>query len=88
MALRVMVDYNTEYDANDINTVGFKYLLDILRPGLPLVLFDSESLEVDAVAAFDAEHQCWYGVPDWSTRRDLPPLSKEEQDRIDKLWSL
>jgi len=49
---------------------------------LNLSSFDDESLEVDAVAEFDTKHQCWYGVPDWSTRRDLPQLTKEEMKRI------
>jgi hypothetical protein len=92
MALRVFVDYNTEGDDEKgriaINTVIDKLLLGHLRPGLPLILFDSESLEVDAVAEYDQEHQAWYGVPDWSTRRDLPPLSKEELNRISQSWSL
>ena len=86
MSLRVGVDYNTAADDASrrifINTEVDKYLLDVLRPGIPLILYDDESLEVDAIAEFDTEQQRWFGVPDWTTRRDLPPLSKEELSRI------
>jgi hypothetical protein len=92
MTLRVFVDYNTISDDPQgrihINTVVQKYLLELLSPGLPLVLFDEESLEVDAVAEFDAEYDFWYGVPDWSTRRELPELTKEELKRISDSWSI
>jgi len=92
MALRVFVDYNTATDdlssRISINTQLFKHLLDILSPGLPLVLYDEDSLEVDAVAEFNHEYQCWYGLPDWSTRRDLPPLTEEELKRIRDSWSI
>jgi hypothetical protein len=91
MALRVFVDYNSEGDDPQgrirINTVVQKYLLEFLRPGMALVLFDEESLEVDAVAEFEPELEFWYGVPDWSTRRDLPQLTKEEMKRVTDLWS-
>ncbi|MBA3873540.1 MAG: hypothetical protein H0X30_30785 [Anaerolineae bacterium] len=92
MALRVFVDYNTISDDVQgrihINTVVFKSLLELLQPDLPLVLFDEESLEVDAVAEYELEYDFWYGVPDWSTRRELPQLTKEQQDNVHKLMSL
>ena len=91
MTLRIFVDYNTVADKMSsyttservsINTKVFKHLLDVLRPSLPVILYDEESLEVDATAEFDTEHQRWYAVPDWTTRRELPPLSDEELNRI------
>lgn len=95
MTIRIFVDYNTiaaELSSNgdrvSINTRVFKYLLDVLRPSLPVVLYDDESLEVDAIAEFDTEHQSWYGVPDWTTRRDLPALSDVELDRIRQSMSI
>ena len=83
MALRVYVDYNT-IETDDPKTRVVIHtdtninpeILGILRPGLPLVLYDFESLEVDAVAEFDEAMQRWCAVPDWSTRRDLPPLDE------------
>jgi hypothetical protein len=92
MALRVFVDYNTmladDKERVSINTSIFKYLLDDLHFGMPLVLYDEESLEVDAVADYDPEYKMWFGVPDWSTRRELSQLSQEELDRIRKLMDL
>ena len=78
--LRIHVDYNT-IDNHDpkrrvyINTVVQPELLTQLYTGQLLVLYDSESLEVDAIAEFDQRLQQWWGVPNWSTRRDLPPLN-------------
>jgi hypothetical protein len=77
--LRVRVDYNTYEEINGegrvyINTIVEPELLSQLSLGLPVTLYDSESLEVDAVAQYDADFQHWYGIPDWSTRRDLLPL--------------
>jgi ethanolamine ammonia-lyase large subunit len=91
MMLRVFVDYNTisddERERVAINTVIFKYLLEHLQPNLPIILYDNESLEVNAVAEFDQEDQAWYGIPDWSTRRELPPLTQAELDSVSKLMS-
>jgi len=70
-----------------INTVVDKYLLDILRPGLPLVLFDDESLEVDAVAEFDTNINVGMGCPIGLTAWILPQLTKRNE-RIRDLWSI
>jgi hypothetical protein len=77
MRLRVYVDYNSEEQDGQIhiNTVVYPELLDLLKPGLELRLYDEE-LEVNAVATFNEAYQTWYGVPDWSTRHDLPPLDE------------
>lgn len=77
MNLRIYVDYNTimadERERVSINTLipSAEYSIDQLIQGLVVTLYDEE-LEVDAVLEFDEAHQHWYGVPDWSTRRDLP----------------
>ena len=69
MKLRIHVDYNT-IDNNDpkhkvyINTVVNPEWLTDLYPCLPLVLYDSESLEVDAMVEFDEKLQQWWDVPD------------------------
>jgi hypothetical protein len=83
MALRVRVDYNT-IEPDDPKTRVVIHtdasinpeIFERLRPGLPLVLYDSESMEVDAVAEFDEDMQRWCAIPDWRTRRDLPPLDE------------
>ncbi len=54
-----------------INTGIHQDLLEHLRPGLPGLLCD-ETLEVEAIAEFDEEHQRWLARPNWSTSRDLP----------------
>jgi hypothetical protein len=75
MRLRVHVDFNREADHDQgyirINTLVQKHLLDILTQGIPLTL-NEPRLEVDAIADFDEQHGWGYGIPDWSTRRDLP----------------
>lgn len=60
------------------NTVVYPELPDLLKPGLPITLYDYESLEVDAVAGVEIHEgrEWWYGIPDWSTRRDMPPLDE------------
>jgi hypothetical protein len=79
MSLRVYVDYNTIRDHElgkvHINTIVHKELLNHLIDGMPLILYDDESMEVEAIAEFDEAFQQWYAIPDWSTRRDLPPLN-------------
>jgi hypothetical protein len=44
--------------------------LNWLIPGATVKLSDGE-LEVSAVLEFDEATQCWFGRPDWATRRDL-----------------
>jgi hypothetical protein len=89
--LRVFVDYGTMFDDEKervrLPTHIDKYLLGVLANGLPLVLYDDESMEVDAIAEYEPEYDFWYGVPDWCTRRDLPPLTQEQLAQIRKLRS-
>ena len=77
--LRYQVDFNTmmqfENERVIIGIEGHPYhdqeLLKLLRPGMRVVLYDSE-LEVEAIAEYDAAYKGWLGKPDWSTRRYLP----------------
>ena len=75
MTIRVYVDFNTMAKDRErriyINTYLHEELVDTLRPGLPVILYD-ETLEVEAVAEFDEEYREWVGRPDWSTAHDLP----------------
>ena len=79
MLLRFHVDFNTMMQHEDERVIIGKEglpqhdqeLLKLLRPGIRVVLHDSE-LEVEAIAEYDAAYKGWLGKPDWSTCRDLP----------------
>ncbi len=75
MAPRVYVDFNTMAKDSErrvhINTRVQQDIISLLRPGLPVILYD-ETLEVEAIAEFDEQCKEWVGRPDWSPRRDLP----------------
>jgi hypothetical protein len=49
----------------------FNDLAQKLHNGLRVVLFEPD-LEVEATVEFDNDLQEWFGIPDWSTRIDLP----------------
>ena len=74
MAIRISVDFNTAMaDPEErvyINTNVDGYLLECLRPGLPIVRYD-ETLEVEATVEFDEQRGKWWARPEWSTSRDL-----------------
>ncbi len=80
MDARISVDFNTiTTDLKErvyINTGIHPALVQTLRPGLSVMLYDEE-MEVAAVVEFDEHDQVWLGQPDWSTRRDLPLLRTE-----------
>ena len=76
--LRITVDFNTmamdERQRIWINTRVDKELLDILQHGRQVILYDPPD-EVEAVLEVDEYEDGrveWYGVPDWSTRREKP----------------
>jgi hypothetical protein len=75
MEMRLYVDFNTiSIDPKDrvyINTHLYPALVQTLRPGLSVMLYDEE-MEVQAIVEFDEHDQVWLGQLDWSTRRDLP----------------
>jgi hypothetical protein len=75
MAMRIYVDFNTiAADSKDrvyINLRMHPALLQELRPGLTVMLYDEE-MEVEAVVEFDKHDGVWLGQPDWSTQRDRP----------------
>lgn len=57
-----------------INTDINKHFLDILAPGLRVILYTEEELEVEAIVHFEKDElgkDWWYGIPDWETMRDL-----------------
>ena len=74
---RVPVDFNTiDWDPEDrvwIDTIVNKDLTAILRPGLRVLLYDTD-LEVEATVECDAAHPSrrWLARPHWPTMRDVP----------------
>jgi hypothetical protein len=80
MRPRLFVDYN-EYDTVDgkdrvpIHEKRQEELVRQLVPNMSIIIYDWDNLEFDAIVEFDESYQFWYAVPDWSTRRDLPPIS-------------
>ena len=73
--IRVSVDFNTmQVDARErvnINIATHPNLSESLSLGQRVVLVEPD-LEVEANLEFDVQDGEWWGVPDWSTRRDLP----------------
>ncbi|KAB2860584.1 MAG: 2-amino-4-hydroxy-6-hydroxymethyldihydropteridine diphosphokinase [Anaerolineae bacterium] len=75
--LRISVDFNAlSLDGKmvRINTDIHQYLLNILHPGLRVILYASHDLEVEAMIHCEQDSQgqdWWYGIPDWDTMHDL-----------------
>jgi hypothetical protein len=71
---RIYVDFNTmqtdERERVFVNTMVTPGLAEELQPGMPVTMYD-ECLEVTGVLEFEPARGLWYGVPDWSTRREL-----------------
>jgi hypothetical protein len=74
VAIRISVDFNTAMaDPEErvyINTSVNRRLLECLRLGLPVVLYD-ETLEVEATVECDEQRGKWWARPEWSASRDL-----------------
>lgn len=77
---RVYVDFNSAMrDPEDrvlIAHVGRpkKRAIPDLTPGETILIYDEE-MEVQAIVAFDQQHQAWLAVPDWETVVDYPTPS-------------
>ena len=52
--------------SRDIRSLG-----DSLRPGMRVLLYMTDELEVEATLELDSERQIWLGLPDDSTLRVL-----------------
>jgi hypothetical protein len=80
MRLRIYVDYN-DYDTVDgkdrvpIYERRQEEIVSQLTPHMSVIIYDWDNFEFDAIVEFNETYQCWYAFPDWSTRRDLPPIS-------------
>jgi len=77
MSIRILVDYNTvdERDRVEIHHEGQEELVSQLVHKMPIIVYDWDNLEFDAIAEYHEGVQGWYAIPDWATRRDLPSLS-------------
>ena len=70
---RIPVDFNT------VNVAGLVYiptrvhpqLLDVIRDGQTVILYEEGDMEVEAVLEHDAVSDKWYGRPDWRTLHHL-----------------
>lgn len=73
--LRIPVDFNTmmtdEYERVYINTLIHKDVSTHLYPGLRVIMYEENDIEVEGVLVFNQERNEWLGQPDWSTRRVL-----------------
>jgi len=80
--LRIGVDFNTMYQFPsgivDINADFEPKLLGYLYPGLRVILYEMPDLEVEAIIEVDEKGR-WYGIPDWSTRKDLSEEKRPKQ---------
>ena len=73
----IEVDFNTmqqdEKERVRINTVVESELLGKIFPGQEVVLYAPNDMQVDGHIEMDKDtdgREWWYGVLDWSTRRD------------------
>lgn len=76
--LRILVDFNAMTADGTrvwINTDLHEDLLDTLHSGSRVTLYEPNDIEVEAVIEIVRKEdgtERWYGIPDWSTLRDLP----------------
>ncbi len=89
---RISVDFNTaSADMRGrvrLPTHMYPELLNILRLGLRVILFEVRDLEVEAVVEFDKElsqqhgdSNWWFALPDWSTERDYDEKTGQFEKR-------
>ncbi|MBL8120613.1 MAG: hypothetical protein JNJ78_24030 [Anaerolineae bacterium] len=75
--LRIHVDFNAMSQDGKmiwINTDLRQDLVKELHPGLRVVLYEPNQLEVEATVVLEKAtdgKEWWYGVPDWSREHDL-----------------
>ena len=72
---RIPVDFNTEmaYPVGLVHIPTHMYpeLLDVIRDGQTVILYEEGDMEVEAVLEHDAASNTWYGRPDWRTLHHL-----------------
>jgi hypothetical protein len=76
--LRIPVDFNamtSDRRRVQINKHLNEQLLNNIDSGSRVILYTPNELEVEGTIEIDQDEngtKWWYGVPDWSTVRDLP----------------
>ena len=75
--IRIPVDFNAMNKAGThvwINTKIHATLIDVLKPDMRVILYESYDMQVEATIEIEENRdgiKTWYGVADWSTRKDL-----------------
>jgi hypothetical protein len=84
--MRITADFNTMNADPErrvfLPTHVHPHLLEFLRPGLRVVIYEPFDFEVEAVVEYDPAHDAWYGRPDWSTQHSL------ESDALQRYWDV
>lgn len=69
--IRISVDFNTLTSPPIgkilIPTHVQPELLEFLRPGLQVTLYEENDFQVEAIVESDELYGIWYGIPDWTT---------------------
>jgi|GEM_PF-726780 len=72
---RILVDFNTmgpdKQRRVHIPTHVDDWLIKYLRPGLRVLLFEPDDIEVEAILEYVEKYDRWLGIPDWSTKSYL-----------------
>lgn len=83
---RICVDFNTMMSDQEqrvyLPTRRNQNILEILYPGIKVVLFEPFDIEVDALVEYDTEDNTWYGRPDWMSKRNL------QSDTLERIWGI
>lgn len=75
--IRIPVDFNAMNKEGThvwINMKRNSRLVDVLKPGLRVILYEENDTQVEAVIEIEEDEagtKIWYGVPKWSTQEDL-----------------
>lgn len=74
---RITVDFNATTKDGErviINMIYHSELRDVVKPGMRVILYEENDIEVEAVVETEVDekgHVWWYGRADWSTLKDL-----------------
>lgn len=75
--LRIHVDFNSMTKDGEkvwINTTVDDFLLPSLYEGLRVIVYEPDDFQVEATIVVEKDkngNDWWYGILDWSTRREL-----------------
>jgi general stress protein 26 len=81
--IRIRADFNAMSEDGRrvwINTNVDDQLANSLHPGMRVLLFEPDDFEVEAIIEVSKDANSkdwWYGILDWSTRREITSQSNE-----------